>query len=127
MGKDVEIIQPSPLEMANLEKQHRQALRQTEKAVCDFPDHYRKIKKTVNHILTHPIDVGEYYDVSLKLAGMVQDLGTDTIFYPYFFENIHPNMKGRAKYFRSVCRDLKTQLMEFNDSRKKQRHIRLVK
>ena len=127
MGENLESFQPSPPRMANLEKQHRQAVRQTEKAVCDFPDQYRKIKETVDYILTHTIDVGGYYDVALKLAQRVQSLGTNTIFYPYFFENIHPDMMGKAVYFRSVCQDLKIQLTQFNDSRKKQRHIRLIK
>ena len=123
----MEIFGPDPDMVAKLEKLHQKAFMLTEKAVCDCPERYMEIRKTVDYILAHPIDVGEYYDVSLELALMVQSLGRDTIFYPYFFENIHPNMKGKAKYFRSVCRDLKNQLVQFTDSRKQQRQIRLIK
>jgi hypothetical protein len=127
LEKGLHMLSVPPRKIAQLEEQHRQALIKTEKAVCSLPDLFLDITQLVDYILTHRIDVGDYYDVSLKLAQLIQALGTDTIFYSYFFENTHPDKNGRAKYFRSICRDLQHQMEQFSENRKKQRHLRVVK
>ena len=113
--------------IAELEIKHQQAFSRTEKAVCRFPERYIDIRQQVDRILTHPLDIGEYFDVAEDLADKIRQLGKDTLFYPYFFENIHPGIKGRAKYFRATCRDLKHLLQQFSDYRRRTRHMRLVR
>jgi len=110
-----------------LENRRLFSLRQSEKAVIKYPDSYGEMKKLLNHVVTKKIDIDEYETIACTLAGLIEKMGTDTIFYHYFHENINPKKMGKAKYFRFFCRDLLGQVDELTKWRHAERNISLIK
>jgi len=110
-----------------LEKRRLNALQQAEKAVIRLPDCYNEMKKLLNHVVTKKIDIDEYESVACALANLIEKMGTDTVFYHYFHENINPKKLGTAKHFRFFCRDLLGQIDELSKWRHSKRKISLIK
>ncbi|MFO7557763.1 MAG: hypothetical protein R6X10_02945 [Desulfobacterales bacterium] len=110
-----------------LEKRRLASLEQSEKAIIRFPDYYGEMKTLLNHVVTHKIDIDEYETIACTLAGLIEKMGTGTIFYHYFHENINPKKMGKAKYFRFFCRDLLDQVDELARWRHSKRKISRIK
>jgi len=117
----------STLTKEELEKRRLASLQQSEKAIIRFPDCYDKMKTLLNHVVANKIDIDEYETIACTLAGLIEKMGTDTIFYHYFHENINPKKMGKAKYFRFFCRDLLDQVDELVKWRYAERNISLIK
>ncbi len=116
-----------PSGFISLNKKRCEYLTITDKAVRKHPKIFSELRIMVEQILSNSIDVSQYYRLATQLAEQIQAMGKETIFYHYFFENIHPDIRGRARYFRSMCRDLKNQVDEFNRWRCRTRNIRLLR
>ena len=110
-----------------LERRRLVSLQQSAKAVIQFPECYAEMKRILDHVVTNKIDIDEYDAIACTLAGLIEKMGTDTIFYHYFHENINPKKMGKAKYFRFFCRDLLMQVDELARWRYAKRNISLVK
>ncbi len=110
----------------NIFDKREQSLVNTEKAIRKHPDDYLEIKSIVNQVITHPVDIDEYYTVAVNLATLLEKMGPDTIFDHYYLDNVDPRRVCQARYFRYICRDLNEQIDILNQWRKKQRKICVV-
>jgi hypothetical protein len=119
-------LDTAPELVAALNDKYADCLTKTESAVREKTEQYLVFRRQVGEILSRTIDVSEYYTVSCALAEAILAIGQQTIFYHYFYESIHPNINGRARYFRSICRDLKNRIEEFDVWRSRRRNIRLI-
>jgi len=118
-------IHPS---LEELERRRARSLLVSEKAVMEYPDVYREIKKLVLHVIQTPIEIGDYYQTARKLSGLLLKLAqtdANSLFY-YFAKSIDPLKCGRAMYFRADCLDLREQLKCIDEFRISSHHIRLI-
>ncbi len=111
----------------NIYEKLEQSLVNTEKAILNHPDEYRKIKSIVNQVTKHPVDIDEYYKTAVRLATLLESMGRNTIFNPYFLDNIDPRHNCQARYFRYICMDLSEQIKSLNHWRRKRLKIRVIK
>ena len=103
-----------------------QSMINTEKAILKHPDEYLKIKSIVNQVIKHPVDIDEYYTIAVRLATLLESMGRDTIFFPYFLNNVDPRNNCQARYFRYICMDLDDQIKNLNHWRRKRLKIRVI-
>jgi hypothetical protein len=118
-------IHPS---LEELKQRRARSLVVSEKAVTEYPDVYRDIKKMVLAVIQTPIEIGDYYKTARKLADLLSKLAqTDegSLFY-YFAKSLDPLKCGRAMYFRADCLDLWEQLKCIDEFRINSHHIRLI-
>ena len=118
-------INPS---LEELERRRIRSLMVSEKAVSEYPDVYREIKKLVLYVIQTPIEIGDYYKTARKLAELLEKIAksdANSLFY-YFAKSIDPLKCGRAMYFRADCLDLWEQLKCIDELRIREHHIRLI-
>ena len=118
-------INPS---LEELERRRVRSLMVSEKAVMEYPDVYREIKKLVRHVISSPVDIGDYYKTARKLSELLKKMAltdANSLFY-YFYKSIDPMQCGRAMYFRADCLDLWEQLKYIDELRIRKHHIRLI-
>lgn len=111
-----------------LTRRRVESLNISEKAITEHPDEYREIKKLIRHIISHTVDISDYYQTAKKLTrllGKMTESGNQSIFY-YYYTNIDPQQKGQARYFRANCLDLDHQLQCIDQRRQNRRHIRVI-
>ncbi|MDA8403284.1 MAG: hypothetical protein M0Z56_03680 [Desulfobacteraceae bacterium] len=114
--------------LEELEQRRARSLLVSEKAVAEYPDVYREIKKMVLAVIQTPLEIGDYYKTARKLAVLLEKLArtdANSLFY-YFAKNIDPLKCGRAMYFRADCLDLREQLKCIDELRASSHHIRLI-
>lgn len=99
----------------------------SEKMIRTYPDTYQQIKASLDKVCENIIDIEDYFDTACRLSRLLATMGPGTVFYNYFYEHIDPSKSGDIRYFRMLCRDLREQIAVFNDWRKKQRKIHLIK
>lgn len=117
------------LTFEQLKQQHLRALALSEQAVRRKPDAYRQIKTLVHQVVNEPVDVGEYYHLARTLSGLLEALGggqPGSIF-EYYRNNIDPRKLGQARYFRMECRDMLEQLSNFEQWRKDNRRLTIIR
>ncbi|OQY53598.1 MAG: hypothetical protein B6245_22650 [Desulfobacteraceae bacterium 4572_88] len=110
-----------------LEKRRLACLAISEKAVREHPREFHEIKRLLNYVLSNPIDIDRYFCTACTLAKLLDHMGKGTLFYHYYYENIHPNQFGRARYFRFMCRDLLEQINDLNQWRASRCKLVLIK
>ena len=109
-----------------LEEHRIDCFKRSEQAVTENPSYYRDIKKLLTYVVSNPVDISEYEDLAGEIASLLENMGKDTIFYHYFYENIHPGQYGVPKFLRFFCRDLLDQLSELNRWRRTFRNITCI-
>ncbi|QTA86868.1 hypothetical protein [Desulfonema magnum] len=117
----------SGLTLDELRRRRLKSLIMSEKAIREYPGEYHQIKNQLNYILTHLVDVSEYFSMACSLAAVLKKMGKGTLFYEYYYENLHPNKFGRARYFRATCGDLLEQINELKKWRSSKHKLTLIK
>lgn len=79
-------------------------------AICRHPGIYREIRWILCRVICDTIDIDAYYPIAERLAGLLEQMGPNTIFHHYFLENVDPDKNCRARYFRHICLDLLNQM-----------------
>ncbi|MBU0994811.1 MAG: hypothetical protein KJ737_20150 [Proteobacteria bacterium] len=105
----------------------QRCLENTEVAIHERPDVYDEIKQILVRVIQKHVDIDDYYPIAARLTELIEKMGKDTLFYSYFYDNIHPEKSGTAKYFRFICKDLLLQIHELNDWRIKRRSLAVIK
>jgi hypothetical protein len=100
---------------------------QSEQAILKHPEIYKKLLSLIDEVCFGIVDIDEYYDLAAALSECLHQMGGDTIFFNYFYEQIHPSRHGTARFFRALCRDLSEQIDALNRWRKTRRCLSLVK
>lgn len=99
----------------------------SEEMIRKQPEAYREILSLLDRICKRPVDIDEYWDMAVRLSGLLEQMGEGTVFYNYFFEQINPCYYGVARYLRHLCLDLREQIEALNRWRRENRRLRLVK
>jgi hypothetical protein len=110
-----------------LNEQWMKSYEQSEKAIFKNPEAYREILSLIDEVCFGIVDIDEYFNLAVRLAKNLYKMGSDTIFFKYFFEQIHPFHHGNARFLRPLCRDLSEQIEALNRWRKTRRCLSLVK
>lgn len=110
----------------DLERLRQECYWRSERAINEQPGQYRKIRDMLDYVLSHQIDINDYFCLARELSESLRAMGKGTVFH-YFHENIHPNKNGRARYFRAECMDLLVQIHELNKWRAGKRKLTVVK
>jgi hypothetical protein len=124
------LMQPIEIHQKMLKELHKkrtECFSVSEKAILRDPDTYHEIKQRLLGVLNDPIDIDEYFCTACRLAQLLEKMGPETIFTTYFHENIDPNLKGKAYFFRSECKSLLELIDDLNKWRKGKRELMLVK
>jgi len=100
---------------------------QSEQAILKHPAEYKKILSFINEVCFGVIDIDEYFDLALQMAKCLRQMGTDSLFFKYFHEQIDPNHIKSPRFFRSLCLELSRQIQSLNQWRKSRRHLKLIK
>ena len=111
----------------NVFEKLEQSLVNTEKAIWKRTDEYLEIKSIVNQVIKHPVDIDEYYSTAVRLATLLESMGRNTIFDPYFLDNVDPRRGCQARYFRYICRDLSELIESLSHWRRERLKIRIIK
>ncbi len=109
-----------------LHKKRLECFEISEHAILKEPDTFREITRYLLQIANEPIDVDEYFCMACRLARLLKKIGPATIFTTYFHENIDPNLKSKAHFFRIECKKLLEQIEELNIWRKGKRKLALI-
>ncbi|MBU0994912.1 MAG: hypothetical protein KJ737_20670 [Proteobacteria bacterium] len=112
--------------LEDLHKKRIECFEVTEQAILNNPGTFREIKRRLLRISYEPIDIDEYFLTACRLARLLKKMGPETIFTTYFHENIDPNLKGKACFFRTECKNLLKQIEELNNWRKSKRKLVLI-
>jgi hypothetical protein len=115
------------LTVEELKAQRERALEETDRAVRERPELARRIQGVLCRCVNLPVDVDDYVRCAAILADYLGEMGPGTLYYEYFYENIHPSRMGRARFFRFECRELLRQLEELEIWRRKRRGLYRVK
>ena len=124
-----ELMQPIEIQQEVLQELHKrraECFSVSEQAILRDPDTYREIKQCLLRISNDLIDIDEYFCTACRLAQLLKKMGPETIFTKYFYENIDPNLKGKAYFFRSECKSLLQVIENLNNWRKSKREFTLV-
>lgn len=98
----------------------------TEKAMRSRFSVYREIMGLLQQVCEEPLDIDEYWDVATHLGECLARMGEGTVFYNYFYEQIHPSRRGTVRHFRHLCQDLWEQIHLFNQWRCGRRQLKIV-
>ena len=101
----------------------------TRTAASMHPDTYRDLKARAAEIVENPIDINDYFPKVEKLVGQLKEMdpcGHGSIF-DIFNARISPSSIWHIKMLRMECRDLLSHLNAFDEWRRSQHHLRMVK
>lgn len=111
----------------DLKKKYDQFLKRTEASVNANPEVFDEIRKILVRVIHGNVDIDEYNAIVTRLTELIEKMGTDTLFYTYFYDNIHPQKAGCVRYFRFICKDLLVQLEDFKNWRIQNRKLAIIK
>lgn len=120
-------MEPSIINAEELKKLYDQALAGSDRAARENPERYRRLRCLLCRVLEHPVDVEDWSGLATTVADLCRDMGPGTIFSEYYHEHIHPQKKGRARFFRTECRELKRLCDDMAFRRREKSGLRLVK
>ncbi|MDX2454807.1 hypothetical protein [Desulfosarcina sp.] len=117
------------LTVKELEARWEKALAATRAAVTQHPRTYRDLKAQAAEIIENPIDINDYFPRVEKLVDQLKAMdpcGHGSIF-DIFSAHISPSSIWHIKMLRMECRDLLSHLNAFDEWRRSQHHLRMVK
>ncbi len=117
------------LTVKELEARWEKALAATRAAVTHHPRTYRDLKAQAAEIIENPIDINDYFPRVEKLVDQLKAMdpcGHGSIF-DIFSARISPSSIWHIKMLRMECRDLLSHLNAFDEWRRSQHHLRMVK
>ena len=115
------------LTIDDLKETRDRFLQTTAEAIHENPEAFAEMKKILVKVSTGPVDIDEYESLCGRLTKLMETMGQNTLFYPYFYDNIHPGKSGRVRYFRFMCKDLLLQINELNNFRIRKRRLSILK
>lgn len=95
--------------VAEMKKIQSDGIKATLAAVKAEPKAYKALKRAVNWIIIHKIDISEWEDRATAIASYLNTLtrvSKGTYFY-YPWKNTSPEIYGKASTLRAQCRQLK--------------------
>jgi len=122
----MDTIHSTDISIEDLKEKREYSLALSEQAILKKPACYQQIKKLLNHIISSDIDIDQYHKLADKLSRCLIQMGTNTIFHTYFYENINPLGPGSVFFFRSLCKDLLDQIDQLNHWRAQKRNICVI-
>lgn len=115
------------LTIDDLKEARDRFLQTTEAAIHEKPQAFAEMRRILVRVSTGPVDIDEYETLCVRLTKLIETMGPNTLFYPYFYDNIHPGKNGRVRYFRFMCKDLLLQINELNAYRTRKRRLSILK
>ena len=117
------------VDLETLQERWQAVLATSATAVGRHPCEYKSLKKSLNRVLSKPVDVGEYYSLARRLTQLMETFreGQEVTLFDYFCPSIDPSQNGSARYFRFYCIDLQARMNELDTFRSKRCQIRLVR
>jgi hypothetical protein len=112
-----------------LEHRWQRALELTRTAVGQHPECYRKLKRRAAKIVTHPLDIREYLPAAEEVACLLKTLDPaekGTIFC-FFRKRIEPSSISKVPLLRVECGDLLAYLKVFDEWRKEDSRLTVIK
>jgi len=119
----------SHLTVRELQARWEKALSATRTAASMHPGTYRDLKASAAEIIENPIDINDYFPRVEKLVDQLKAMdpcGHGSIF-DIFSLRISPSSIWHIKMLRMECRDLLSHLNAFDEWRRSQHHLRMVK
>lgn len=117
------------LTVGELESRWEKALISTRMAVSSHPGVYQELKTLVADILGTSIDINDYFPTVERIIHLLEELDPcekGSIF-QIFKTRISPSSIWHVKMLRVECRDLLSHLNAFDEWRRHQHHLRMVK
>ncbi len=117
------------LTISELESRWENALIATRIAATRHPGTYRRLKAQATEIVGKPVDINDYFPIVEEIINLLEVLdpcGQGSIF-QIFKSRISPSSIWHVKMLRMECRDLLSHLNTFDEWRRKQHHLRMVK
>ncbi len=117
------------LNVEELEDRWEKALTATLTATAEHPRTYRELKAQAAQIVDTRIDINDYFSTVEKLATQLKTMdpgGLGSIF-DIFNARISPSSIWQVKLLRLECKDLLAHLHAFDEWRRNQHHLRIVK
>jgi hypothetical protein len=122
-------IMDSRLTVEELETRWEKALKSTRTAAASHPGAYRELKTLAAEILETSIDINDYFPTVERIIHLLEELDPcdkGSIF-QIFKPRISPSSIWHVRMLRMECRDLLAHLNAFDQWRRRQHHLRMVK
>lgn len=119
----------SQLTVRELQVRWEKALAATRNAASMHPETYRDLKAQAAEIVENTIDINDYFPMVEKLLSRLKAMdpcGHGSIF-DIFSARISPSDIWQVKMLRMECKDLLNHLSAFDEWRRNQHHLRMVK
>jgi hypothetical protein len=118
-----------PPTLKDLQARWKKVLIATQRAVAAHPAIYRQLRAQAAEIVENPIDINDYFPVVEKLVDRltVLDPGGSGSIFEIFSDRISPSTIWQIKMLRMECRDLLAHLDDFDEWRRGNIHLRMVK
>lgn len=119
----------SHLTVRELQARWKKTLTATRIAASMHPRIYRDLKAQAAEIIENPIDINDYFPKVEKLVDQLKAMdpcGRGSIF-DIFSARISPSSIWHIKMLRVECRDLLSHLYAFDEWRRSQHQLRVVK
>ncbi len=119
----------SCLTVEELEARWEKVLTATRAAAAEHPRTYRELKAQAAQIVENPIDINDYFPTVEKLVGRLKamDPGGHGSIFNIFNTRISPSSIWQVRTLRMECKDLLAHLNAFDEWRRSQHHLRMVK
>ncbi|MFP3981429.1 MAG: hypothetical protein ACLFUY_08550 [Desulfobacterales bacterium] len=117
-----------PSTMDDLKNRRRQSLENARKAIAARPGEYRELKRVLDRVVCHSVDISDYHRTARELVGLLEALNAacpGSVF-DYYYTHMHPDKKGDARYFKVLCADLRQQIKSVDQYRRRSHNLRLV-
>ncbi len=117
------------LTLTELEARWEKALRATRTVAAKHPRTYRALKSQAAAIVEKPVDIRDYFPSVEKLVNQLErlDPGGHGSIFEIFSNRISPSSIWHVKMLRMECKDLLSHLKAFDEWRRGQHHLRMVK
>jgi len=119
----------SHLTVRELQARWEKVLTATRTAASIHPDTYRDLKARAAEIVENPVDINDYFPKVEKLVNQLKamDPGGHGSIFEIFNARISPSSIWQVKLLRMDCKDLLAHLQAFDEWRRNQHHLRMVK
>ena len=117
------------LTQSDLETKWQDTLQATRLSTINHPCTYRELKTLADHVVNDTIDIDAYFPTVEKLLSHMQRLdsiGRGSIFH-IFSQRITPTSIWQVRSLRMECRDLLAHLLAFEQWRRQQHHLKIIK
>ena len=101
-------------------------LEDADRAAADNKELYGRIHCMLCKVVHGDVDIGDYYSLALDLGRSLEKMGPGVFLFEYYGENIHPEKRGKARFFRAECQDLLFQLNSLEEYRRNKRPFQLI-